>query len=81
MSVAIYRLRPGSIAEKKRLRPGDLLISINGNPINDLLDLDFYAAEPRLTLELEREGRRRTVRVRKEQYADRKSTRLNSSHI
>lgn len=70
MSVAIYRLRPGSIAEKKRLRPGDLLISINGNPINDLLDLDFYAAEPRLTLELEREGRRRTVRVRKEQYAD-----------
>ncbi len=64
MSVAIYRLRPGSIAEKKRLRPGDLLISINGNPINDLLDLDFYAAEPRLTLELEREGRRRTVRVR-----------------
>lgn len=70
MSVVIHGIKSGSIAERKRILPGDILLSINGHPISDLLDLDFYAAEPHLILELERNGRTKKLRVHKDQYAD-----------
>ena len=53
MAVTITAVEKGSIAEKKRIHPGDRLVSVNGRPVIDVLDYRFFLAEERLTLELE----------------------------
>ncbi len=46
--------------------PGDALVSINGNPIADVLDYKYYAYDTRLTVELRTAaGETKTVRIRK----------------
>ena len=45
---------------------GDVLLSINGNPIHDVLDYKYYAYDTRLTVELRTAvGEVKTVRIRK----------------
>lgn len=48
MAVEIYNVKKGSPAEKKGVCPGDLLISVNGHEIGDVLDYRFYAREDKL---------------------------------
>lgn len=46
--------------------PGDRLVSINGNPITDVLDYKYYAYDTRLTVELQTpDGTVKTVHVDK----------------
>lgn len=45
MSVTIQNVIPNSICDQKGIRPKDVLISINGNPIQDILDYQFYLTE------------------------------------
>jgi putative radical SAM enzyme (TIGR03279 family) len=47
------------------LRPGDELLEINGHPLRDLIDVQFYGVEDRLTLRVRREGGERTLRARR----------------
>ena len=42
MSVQIKKINKNSIAEKYGISAGDILVSINGEEINDMLDLQFY---------------------------------------
>ena len=56
---------PESPADLAGVQPGDLLRTINDNPVRDLLDYQFYAAEEELLLGIERNGRARTVLVAK----------------
>ncbi|MBC8570941.1 DUF512 domain-containing protein [Zongyangia hominis] len=70
MAVSITQVQPGSPADRCKIAPGETLVSINGHPIADVLDYRFYMTEERLLLELERDGRRRRVRVRKDEYED-----------
>ncbi|MBN1935901.1 MAG: DUF512 domain-containing protein [Anaerolineae bacterium] len=46
----ISAVEPGSIADQLGLAPGDVLESINGRPLRDVLDVHFYAAEESLDL-------------------------------
>lgn len=55
---------PGSPAARAGLRPGDLLRSINGRPILDILDFHFYSTEPLLRMQIERDGDTHTLNVR-----------------
>lgn len=48
---------PESPADLAGIQPGDLLKSINGQPVRDLVDYQFYASEEELTLGIERNGR------------------------
>jgi putative radical SAM enzyme (TIGR03279 family) len=48
---------PASPADLAGVQPGDLLQTINGQPVRDLVDYQFYAAEDELLLEVERNGR------------------------
>ena len=46
----ISGIRPGSIAEELEIRPGDRLISINGQEIADIFDYDFLCEDEELTI-------------------------------
>lgn len=53
---AVSAVEPGSIAAELHIRPGDVLVSINGRRLRDVLDVQFYTAEETLEL-LVRRGR------------------------
>ena len=50
MAVKIFDVKKKSICDKKGIKAGDTLLSINGNEINDVLDYRFYGDETKLKL-------------------------------
>ena len=68
--VEITDVLPRSRAAKVGLLAGDLLISINGHEINDVLDYRFYLAETRLLLAIMRDGAAMQFEIRKQEYDD-----------
>ena len=68
--VKITTVEKGSLAEKKRLKPDDILVSINGNEINDVLDYRFYLADTKIVLLYERGGKTRKAKIKKDEYDD-----------
>ena len=57
MPVRIENVEKGSIACKKGICSGDILESINGNEINDVLDYQFYMTDEKLDIVYSRGGR------------------------
>ncbi len=54
-----------------KVKAGDSLVSINGNPIKDVLDYKFYGYDRKLKLEvLTAEGKTKTLRVKKPEGMD-----------
>lgn len=53
----ISAVRRGSLAAKIGLRPGDLLLAVNGHPVEDVIDVRYHAAEETVSLRWKR-GRR-----------------------
>lgn len=70
MAVTIASVEAGSPAARARLLAGDTLISINGRDIEDVLDYRFYMPDAKLKLVIERDGKRKTVRVRKAEFEE-----------
>ncbi|MCD7810906.1 MAG: DUF512 domain-containing protein [Ruminococcus sp.] len=68
--VKINSVDAGSPADRAGILSGDCLISISGNPIKDVLDYMFYAAEEFLELEVERSGEILKFSIRKGEYDD-----------
>jgi putative radical SAM enzyme (TIGR03279 family) len=56
----VAEVRSGSIAAELGLRPGNVLLSINGHVLRDVIDYRFYGAEEELELAVER-GEERIV--------------------
>src|SRR5947208_6574613 len=56
---------PESPADLAGLQPGDLIRTINGNLIRDLVDYRFYVADEELTIGIERQNAEHEVRVSK----------------
>lgn len=54
----IAAVEPGSLALGVGIRPGDRLLAINGHSLRDVIDVQFYAAEERLEIVVERAGER-----------------------
>ncbi len=68
--VTITGIERASIAAKQGLKAGDILLSINGHDINDVLDYRFYLTEKRLTLKIHRGADLFDVAIKKDEYAD-----------
>jgi putative radical SAM enzyme (TIGR03279 family) len=56
---------PESPADRAGLQPGDLVRTINGHTIRDLVDYRFYVADEELTIGFERQLNQHEVRVSK----------------
>ena len=70
MAVTVTGVEPQSLAAKKHVRAGWQLVSMNGHPINDVLDYRFYLTEPVLTLLFKDGEKSRAVTFRKAEYED-----------
>lgn len=68
--VEITEVRVHSRAEKAGIHADDILVSINGHEINDVLDYRFYLAEKQVELLLKRNGEEYRVSIRKSEYDD-----------
>ncbi len=69
MAVVIYDIEKNSIAEKYGIQKNDILISINGNSITDVLDYRFYETEVVLDIVISTGGENKTINIKKERYA------------
>ena len=68
--VRITRVERGSRGWRAGLEAGDMLISINGNEINDILDYRFYLNEKKIRIEIERGGERNFAVISKGEHDD-----------
>ncbi len=68
--VEITGVLPHSRADRHGIRPGDILLSINDYPINDVLDYRFRLAEDTVVLKLHRGPELIDVKIRKSTYDD-----------
>jgi len=65
MAGLIQHVEAGSVAAQAGLQPGDVLVSINGHRLRDVIDAQFYAADEVLILGFVHAGQEHTVTVRR----------------
>lgn len=70
MAVEIKSVVKNSPAYGKDIAAGDMLVSVNGHGISDVLDYMYYSAEIDTELLLERRGERHIVNIQKSEYDD-----------
>ena len=68
--VKIMSVDKNSRADRAKILSGDILISINGREINDVLDYRFHLTDSKITLRCSRGGEEYFVEIRKQQYDD-----------
>src|SRR4030095_11469424 len=61
--VVVATVRPRTPAGAAGLGAGDRILAINGRALRDAIDFQFYGAEDRLVLSVDRDGARRTLRL------------------
>lgn len=65
--VAVY---PRSRAKKAGILADDILVSINGKEINDVLDYRFYLADKNILIKVLRDGKELEFKIKKSEYDD-----------
>lgn len=71
MAVKIDGVEKGSPADKKGIKSGDKILTVNGNEIIDVLDYRFYQNEKRLKLEIEtKDGKVKKITIHKKEYEE-----------
>ena len=68
--VEITAIIPSSLAEKAGICAGDILVSINGHYIRDVLDYRFRLTEKQVEIECERNGEKLKFNISKDEYGD-----------
>ena len=66
----IRSIEPGSLAASLCLRHGDEILAVNGHPVEDVIDVQFYAAEDEVEIVYRRDGT---------QYASRTTRKLGQA--
>ncbi len=70
MSVVIKEVIPKSIADKNGIKDGDIIESINGYDIKDVLDYRFYMTDFNLNIDICRNGSPVNLNIKKDEYDD-----------
>lgn len=68
--VTVTHVNGGSAAEAAGIREGDILLSVDGHDINDVLDYRFYITEQKITLKIHRGPELLSVTIEKDEYED-----------
>jgi putative radical SAM enzyme (TIGR03279 family) len=68
--VVVAAVRPRTAAAAAGLVAGDRIMAINARPLRDAIDFQFYGGDDRLDLSVERQGRRRALRLVRRAGAD-----------
>lgn len=68
--VTVSGVLRGSLADRRGIRAGDVLISVNGEEIRDVLDYRFYITDKKLSLVLCRDGETYNAEIKKAESAD-----------
>lgn len=68
MAIRVQSVDKGSPAERLGLSAGAMLLSADGNELNDMLDYQFYTTPPAFTLAVSMEGKLRYLAVQKAEY-------------
>ena len=68
--VQITDVTPKTPAARAGIKPGDILLTIDGHVICDVLDYRFYSTEPHLDLTVHRESEILSFSVEKQEYED-----------
>jgi len=66
----VAAVRPRTAGATAGLAAGDRILTINGRALRDAIDFQFYGADARLALTVEREGRRRALAITRRPGAD-----------
>ncbi len=67
----ISRVEPGSIAEEVGIEPGDKLLMVNNNVIEDIFDYRYYIEDELVLLLIEKpDGEQWELEIEKEEYED-----------
>jgi NifB/MoaA-like Fe-S oxidoreductase len=70
LMIKITNVLCNSLAKKAGVLSGDVLLTINGNEINDVLDYRFYLTETTVTLECLRGDATLSFTIKKGEYTD-----------
>ena len=70
MPARIASVDDHSPAKRANVQPGDLLVSINGHPVEDVLDYQYYGHEPGCVLQTRRNGKIHLVRLKNRDGGD-----------
>ena len=68
--VKIQSVTPGSPADKAGIKAGDVLLSVGGEKVCDVLDYRFYGTDANTEVTLSRGGEEMTFKLRNREYAD-----------
>lgn len=69
MSVKISSVEKSSPAYKAGIKSGDILLSLNGEDIMDVLDYRFYQNDERITAEvINAKGKNKRIKIKKNEY-------------
>ncbi len=69
--VVIYRVEPDSAAMDAGIEPGDFLLSVNGQAVEDIFDYRFLTTDTNLLLEIEKKnGELWEIEIEKDEYED-----------
>lgn len=69
--IIVYAVEPDSAAHDAGIEPGDVLLSVNGQQIQDIFDYRFLTADSNLLIEIEkRDGELWEIEVEKDEYEE-----------
>lgn len=66
MDTPITDVEKGGPAQRAGIRPGDLLMDVDGQAVEDFIDMQYLTAGERLTVRIRRRGRERRIPVTKQ---------------
>lgn len=66
LPAVVAAVMPGSLSDEIGIEPGDRIIAINGQPLRDVLDFHFHAADEEVTLVIERGHEQVTCEVERD---------------